>query len=182
MEIAFEGVVLRPWSIKDADRLAVIANNKKIFDNLRDGLPNPYSLSDAQNWLNSIVPINDPPKYFAIISDNYLIGSIGLVTKEDIYRKNIEVGYFLAEEYWGKGIITKAIKAAAAYAFSRFDIVRIYAESFADNPGSRRALEKAGFICEAIIKKNIFKNGALKDSCIYSVLKENFHYKLPVTE
>jgi RimJ/RimL family protein N-acetyltransferase len=182
MEIAFEGVVLRPWSIKDADRLAVIANNKKIFDNLRDGLPNPYSLSDAHDWLNSVIPINDPPRFFAITSDDQLAGSIGLVIKDDVYRKNLEIGYFLAEEYWGKGIIPKAIKAATAYAFSRFDIVRIYAESFADNQGSRRALEKAGFICEAIIKKNIFKNGALKDSCIYSVLKENFHYKLPMTE
>ena len=182
MEIALEGIVLRPWSVKDADRLAVIANNKKIFDNLRDGLPNPYSLSDAHNWLNSVIPINDPPKYFAIMSDNYLVGSIGLVTKDDIYRKNLEIGYFLAEEYWGKGIITKAIKAATAYAFSKFDIVRVYAESFADNPGSRRALEKAGFSCEAMIIKNIFKNGVVKDSCIYSVLKENFHYKLPLTD
>jgi [ribosomal protein S5]-alanine N-acetyltransferase len=182
MEIVFEGVALRPWSAKDAERLAVIANNKKIFDNLRDGLPNPYSLSDAHNWLNTIIPINDPPRFFAITTDKYLIGSIGIVTKNDIYIKNAEIGYFLAEEYWGKGIITKAIKAATAYAFSRFDIVRVYAESFTDNSGSRRALEKAGFGCEAVIKNNIFKNRVIKDSCIYSVLKENFHYKLPIIE
>ena len=182
MEIVFEGISLRPWSAKDADRLAVIANNKKIFDNLRDGLPNPYSLSDAHGWLNTIIPINDSPRFFAITMDKYLIGSIGIVTKDDIYVKNAEIGYFLAEEYWGRGIITKAIKAATAYTFSRFDIVRVYAESFADNPGSRRALEKAGFICEAVIKNNIFKNGIVKDSCIYSVLKENYHYKLPMIE
>jgi len=180
MEIIFEGVILRPWSLKDADRLAVIANNKNIADNLRDGFPFPYSLSDAHSWLNSVIPINDPAKFFAISSDNLLIGSIGIVTKEDIYRKNVEIGYFLAEEYWGKGIISKAVKAVTAYAFSSFDIIRVYAEPFADNPGSRRVLEKAGFNCDAVFKKNVIKNGIIKDSCIYSVLRENFHYKIPV--
>ncbi|MBA4322008.1 MAG: GNAT family N-acetyltransferase [Odoribacter sp.] len=182
MEIVFEGVILRPWSVKDADRLAIIANNKSIAGNLRDRFPFPYSLSDAHNWLNSVIPINDPPRFFAILSDNYLVGSIGIVTKEDIYRKNVEIGYFLAEDYWGKGIITKAVKAATAYAFSAFDIVRVYAEPYSDNPGSRRVLEKAGFTCEALFKKNVIKNDIIKDSCIYSVLKENFHYKLPLTE
>ena len=180
MEIIFEGVILRPWSLKDADRLAVIANNRNIADNLRDGFPFPYSLSDAHAWLNSVIPINDPPKFFAISSDNHLVGSIGIVTKEDIYRKNVEIGYFLAEEYWGKGIISKAVKAATAYAFSSFDIIRVYAEPFADNPGSIRVLEKAGFNCDAVFKKNVIKNGIIKDSCIYSVLRENFHYKIPV--
>jgi len=179
MEIIFEGVVLRPWSIKDAEHLAVIANNKNIADSLRDGFPHPYSLSDAHNWLNSIIPINEPPRFFAIISENILTGSIGIVTKEDIYRKNVEIGYFLAQDFWGKGIVTKAVKAATAYAFSIFDIVRVYAEPYADNPGSRRVLEKAGFKCEAVFKNYVIKNGIIKDSCIYSVLKEDFHYKLP---
>jgi [ribosomal protein S5]-alanine N-acetyltransferase len=182
MEIVFEGIVLRPWSLTDANQLAKIADNKNIADNLRDGFPNPYSLSDANKWLNLIIPINDPPRFFAILSNNYLAGSIGIVTKDDIYRKNIEIGYFLAEEYWGKGIITNAIKAATAYAFSRFDIVRVYAEPYADNAASRRVLEKAGFQCEAVLKNYVIKNGVVKDSCIYSVLKENFPYKLPFAE
>jgi ribosomal-protein-alanine N-acetyltransferase len=180
MEIILEGVVLRPWSVKDAERLAIIANNNNIADNLRDGFPYPYALSDAHKWLNSIIPINDPPRFFAILSDNRLAGSIGIVIKDDIYRKNVEIGYFLAEDQWGKGIGTKAVKAATAYAFSRFDIIRVYAEPYADNPASRRILEKAGFICEAVFTKNVIKNGIIKDSCIYSVLRENFHYKLPV--
>lgn len=181
MEINFEGILLRPWSAQDAFRLAIICNNKNIADNLRDGFPHPYSLSDAQNWLNATIPLNDPTRFFAIISDGIIAGSIGIVTKEDIYRKNVEIGYFLAEDYWGKGIMTKAIKAATAYAFSTFDIIRVYAEPYADNPGSRRSLEKAGFTCEAIFRKNVIKNGIIKDSCIYSVLKEDFHFKLPGT-
>jgi RimJ/RimL family protein N-acetyltransferase len=182
MEIILEGVRLRPWSLYDADQLAVIANNKNISDNLRDGFPYPYSINDAYNWLNLVIPVNDPPRFFAIVYENHLCGSIGIVTKEDIYRKNVEIGYFLAEEYWGKGIITKAIKAVTSYAFSKFDIVRVYAEPFADNPGSRRALEKAGFRCEALFRKNVFKNGVVKDSCIYSVLREEFRYTIPSLE
>jgi [ribosomal protein S5]-alanine N-acetyltransferase len=176
MEICFEGIVLRPWSISDATNLALIADNKKIAENLRDGFPFPYSLKDARDWLNIILPENHPPKFFAITIDKQLAGSIGIVTKTDIYRKNFEIGYFLSEKFWGKGIATKAIKAATSYAFRDFDIVRIYAEPFSDNAGSRKVLEKAGFKLEATLKRNVIKNGIIKDSCIYSVLREDFKY------
>jgi [ribosomal protein S5]-alanine N-acetyltransferase len=176
MEIVFEGIVLRPWSEFDAEKLALIADNKNISDNLRDGFPFPYSINDARIWLESILSENTPPRFFAIMLDNVIVGSIGIVTKTDIYRKNFEIGYFLDEKYWGKGIASKAIKAATSYAFSNFDVVRVYAEPFADNPGSRKALEKAGFNLEATLKRNVIKNGIIKDSCIYSVLREDFKY------
>lgn len=176
MEILFEGITLRPWSVSDAGNLAAIADNKNIADNLRDGFPFPYSIKDALMWLKTILPENFPPRFFAITVDNSLVGSIGIVTKSDIYRRNVEIGYFLAEEQWGKGIITKAIKATTSYAFKEFDIVRVYAEPFADNYGSRKALENAGFILEATLKNNVIKNGIIKDSCIYAVLKEDFKY------
>jgi [ribosomal protein S5]-alanine N-acetyltransferase len=178
MEIFFEGIVLRPWSISDAPNLAVLADNKKISDNLRDGLPFPYTLNDAKNWLNIILPENSPPRFFAITLDKQLVGSIGIVSKTDIYRKNIEIGFFIAEYFWGRGIATKAIKAAVSYAFRDFDIVRVYAEVFSDNLASRRALEKAGLKLEATLKMNIIKNGIIKDSCIYSVIKENSQYSI----
>jgi RimJ/RimL family protein N-acetyltransferase len=174
MEIFFEGIILRPWTLSDAPQLALIADNKKITDNLRDGLPSPYSLKDAHDWLNLILPENNPPRFFAITIDKKVIGSIGIVSKTDIYRKNFEIGFFLSENFWGQGIATKAIKAATSYSFRDFDIVRVYAESFSDNIGSRRALEKAGFKLEATIRRNIIKNGIIKDSCIYSVLKEDY--------
>jgi RimJ/RimL family protein N-acetyltransferase len=172
MEISFEGIVLRPWSVQDANDLALIANNKKIVDNLRDGLPFPYSRRDALDWLYIILPENFPPRFFAITIDNKVVGSIGIVSKTDIYRKNFEIGFFLDEKFWGRGIMTKAIRASVDYAFKNFDIIRIYAEVFSDNPGSRRALEKAGFIHEASLKKSIIKNEIIKDSCIYSILRE----------
>jgi ribosomal-protein-alanine N-acetyltransferase len=179
MEIFFEGIILRPWGITDASQLASIADNKRIADNLRDGFPFPYLLKDAYDWLNLILPENYPPHFFAITIDHQLVGSIGIVTKSDIYRKNFEIGYFLSENYWGKGIATKAIKAATSYAFRDFDVVRIYAEPFSDNIGSRRALEKAGFRLEATLKHYVIKNGIIKDSCIYSVLREDYNYMLP---
>jgi len=179
MEIFFEGIILRPWNLSNAPQLVLIANNKQITDNLRDGLPSPYSLKDAHDWLNLILPENNPPRFFAITIDKKVVGSIGIVSKTDIYRKNFEIGFFLSENFWGKGIATKAIKAATSYSFRDFDIIRVYAESFSDNIGSRRALEKAGFKLEATIKRNIIKNGIIKDSCIYSVLKEDFK-SLPI--
>lgn len=174
MEIFFEGIVLRPWSILDAPELALIADNKKIADNVRDGLPIPYTLKDAEDWLNIILPENNPPRFFAIILDKKLVGSIGLVTKTNVYRKTIETGFFISENFWGKGIATKAIKAIVSYAFRDFDIVRLYAEVFADNAGSRKALEKAGLKLEATLKRNIIKNNNIKDCCIYSVLREDY--------
>ena len=179
MEILFEGVILKPWIAKDAGELAQIANNKRISDNLRDGFPFPYSLDDAVNWLSLIMPGNNPPRFFAINDGNKLVGSIGIVAKSDIYRKNAEIGYFIAEDFWGKGIATKAIKAATSYAFREFDLVRIYAEPFADNAGSRKVLENAGFTLEATLKKYVIKNGIIKDSCIYSVLRDEFKYFIP---
>lgn len=178
MEIFFEGMALRPWSIRDTAQIVLIANNKNIADKLRDGFPFPYSFDDARNWLNIILPENFPPRFFAITVDQRPVGSIGIVSKTDIYRKNFEIGYFLSEEYWGRGITTKAIKAATSYSFSDFDIERVYAEPFADNIGSRKALEKAGFTLEATLKRNVIKNGIIKDSCIYSVLREDFKYHI----
>ena len=176
MEICFEGIVLRPWSLSDARELALLADNNRIADNLRDGFPFPYSLKDALDWLNIILPENIPPRFFAITIDKQIVGSIGIVSKTDIYRKNFEIGYFISEKFWGKGIATMAIKVATSYAFRDFDIVRIYAEPFSDNIGSRRALEKAGFRLEATLKNYVIKNGIIKDSCIYSVLREDFKY------
>jgi ribosomal-protein-alanine N-acetyltransferase len=179
MEICFEGIILRPWSISDATELALLADNNRIADNLRDGFPFPYSLKDALDWLNIILPENNPPRFFAITIDKQIVGSIGIVSKTDIYRKNFEIGYFISEKFWGKGIATKAIKVATSYAFRDFDIVRIYAEPFSDNIASRRALEKAGFRLEATLKNYVIKNGIIKDSCIYSVLREEFKYYIP---
>jgi [ribosomal protein S5]-alanine N-acetyltransferase len=174
MEIVFEDISLRPWRIGDAVRLAEIADNKDISDNLRDGFPYPYTLQDAIRWLNIILPVNFPPRYFSVTYNEGIVGSIGIELKSDIYRKNAEIGYFLVPDHWNKGIMTKAIKAVSAYTFREFDVIRIYADIFCDNAGSGRVLEKAGFTHEATIRKGLIKNDVIKDACIFSLLREDF--------
>ena len=176
MEIPFEGGLLRPWEISDAEELALVADNKNIADNLRDLFPHPYSKDNAVQWLSTVLDQEGPKRYFAIIVEGKLAGSIGLSPKTDIYRKNAEVGYFIAQEFWGRGIASKALIAITAYAFRTFEIIRVYAEPFADNIGSRLVLKKAGYTLEATFKNYVIKNGVIKDSCIYSVLKEDFKF------
>lgn len=172
MRIEWEDIILRPWEEKDAERLAQIANNKKIYDNLRDYFPHPYTLGDAKTYIESLSD-NEKILIFAIEYEGVLVGNIGAFFQSDVYQKNAEIGYFLAEEFWRKGIMTKAIRAITSYVFENYDIIRIYAEPFFRNSGSRRSLEKSGFQHEATLKQNIVKNGLLEDGCIYALLKEN---------
>ncbi len=174
MKIYSDDIILRPWECSDAERLAAIANNKKIYDNLRDGFPNPYSIEDANKFISDLQQNNNQQKMFAIEYDGIVVGGIGAFLKEDIYRKNAEIGYYLGEAYWGKGIMTKAVKAITKYIFDNFDVIRVYAEPFARNTGSRKTLEKAGFRLEAQLKSNVVKNNVIEDSCIYAVLKNEY--------
>jgi ribosomal-protein-alanine N-acetyltransferase len=163
--------VLRKWRPEDAGSIVKYADNKKIADNLRDGFPHPYSLSDAQNFIKNMGPDSDVRICLAIEIGGEAAGSIGVFLKEDVYRKSAEIGYWLGEPFWGQGVITDAIREICEIAFGKFDIVRIYAEPYAYNTGSRRALEKAGFTLEGVLKKSVCKNGEIFDSCIYALVK-----------
>ncbi len=162
---------LRKWRLKDAPSIVKYANNKKIADNLRDGFPHPYTLADAENFIRSQGGDSYSRICLAIDVRGEAVGSIGAFLKDDVYRKSAEVGYWLGEPFWGKGIITEAIGRICDMAFREFDIVRIYAEPYAYNTGSRRALEKAGFVLEGVLKKSVCKNGQIFDSCIYALVK-----------
>ncbi len=168
MKLVTDRFTLRQWLDSDAPRLAEIANNKKIYDNLRDAFPHPYSLKNAQEFISAAKNSNT---MFAIEIDGKAAGSIAFFPKDDVYRKSAEFGYYIAEEYWGKGIMTEVIKKIVEYAFENFNIIRIHAEPFARNVGSRRVLEKAGFKLEGILKNSVVKNDIIEDSCIYAILK-----------
>ncbi len=161
--------VLREWQKEDEEELAELANNKKIYDNLRDAFPHPYTKEDAKAYI-AMMSANKKDVGLAIEIDGKLAGSIGAFFKEDVYRKSAEIGYYLGEAYWGKGIMTEAVKVLTAYVFANYDINRIYAEPFARNIGSRRTLEKAGFILEGVLKQSVIKNNIFEDSCIYALL------------
>ena len=164
---------IRKWKLTDAKDIAVALSNKKIQDNLRDGLPYPYSEQDGIDFISSMLSANEDETFaFAITLDDKVIGSIGVFRQQNIHRQTAEMGYYIAEEHWGKGIMTDAVKQTCDYVFKNSDILRIYAEPFAYNKGSCRVLEKAGFQYEGTLRNNAVKNGKVIDMKMYSLLRE----------
>ena len=163
---------IRRWELSDARDLAAALSNKKIQDNLRDGLPYPYTEQDGKEFISAMLAANENDTFaFAITVNGKVIGSIGAFRQGNIHRQTAELGYYIAEEYWGKGIMTEAVKQLCDYVFSHTDIIRIYAEPFAYNIGSCRVLEKAGFQYEGTLRSNALKNGNVFDMKMYSKLK-----------
>ena len=165
--------ILREWRREDAADVARYADNEKIARNLRDVFPHPYTLADARGFVDICVT-GDPEitLFRAIEADGHVIGSIALSRGSDVYQKTAELGYWLAEEFWGKGIMTRAVRQLCREGFSRWDIARIYAEPFAHNAPSRRVLEKAGFTLEGIMRRGVYKRGRVCDYCMYALLRE----------
>lgn len=160
---------LEPWAEKFIPDVAKYANNPKIACFLRDVFPHPYTQTDADWFIHDCMAKNEAESLFrAIVVDDHAVGSLSVMKGSDVYQKSGELGYWLAEEYWGKGIMTQAVKEICSLAFPALDIVRIYAEPYANNPASRRVLEKAGFTLEGIKKKSVYKGGTLYDSCLYA--------------
>lgn len=164
--------ILRPWKIEDAPSLARFADNPRIAEKLRDAFPNPYGTDDAREFLASCIANEGKGQLTrAIEIDGEAAGSVGVFVGADIYRRSAELGYWLAGDYWGRGVMTRAVVQICREAFERFDIVRIFAEPFARNTGSRRVLEKAGFTLEGVMRAGVFKNGAVQSYCMYSLLR-----------
>lgn len=160
---------IRKWKLSDAKDLASVISNKKIQDNLRDGLPYPYTEQDATDYISAMLSEDENETFaFAITIDNKAIGSIGAFRQKNIHRHTAEIGYYIAEEYWGKGLMTEAVKQICSYIFDKSNIVRIYAEPFSYNKASCRVLEKAGFLYEGTLRS---KNGKTIDMLMYSRLK-----------
>lgn len=163
---------IRKWKLSDAKDLASVISNKKIQDNLRDGLPYPYTEQDATDYISAMLSEDENETFaFAITIDNKAIGSIGAFRQKNIHRHTAEIGYYIAEEYWGKGLMTEAVKQICSYIFDKSNIVRIYAEPFSYNKASCRVLEKAGFLYEGTLRSNAIKNGKTVDMLMYSRLK-----------
>jgi RimJ/RimL family protein N-acetyltransferase len=167
-------ISIREWKLEDAKNLAKALNNKKVQDNLRDGIPFPYTEKDAKDYINAMLSAKKDSQYaFAICCDEQVVGSIGVFRKDNVHRLTAEIGYYLAEEYWGKGVMTEAVKQACKYIFDNTDIVRIFADPYHFNIGSCRVLEKAGFQFEGVLRKNAIKNGQLTDMKMYSILRND---------
>lgn len=163
---------IRKWKLSDAADLAFALSNKKVQDNLRDGLPYPYTDKDAEAYIESMLKADKTDTFaFAITVDDKVIGSIGAFRQGNIHRYTAELGYYIAEDYWNKGITTEAVKQICDFVFNNSDIIHIFAEPFAHNAASCRVLEKAGFEYEGTLKCNAVKNGKTADMKMYALIK-----------
>lgn len=164
---------IRPWRVQDADDIAAAVNNKNVLKNLRDGLPFPYTKEDGLDYINTMFSSDKNTTFaFAITIDDKVIGSIGAFAQGNIHSRTAELGYYVAEPYWGKGIGSSAVKKLCDYVFANTNIIRIFAEPFAYNTASCKVLEKNGFQCEGTLRSNAVKDGQIIDMKMYSLIKE----------
>ncbi len=172
MEIIKNELKLREFKNSDAKKLAELCNNRKLWDNLRDYIPFPYSEKDALDYIEFCQSEN-PQQTFAMEYKGEFVGAIGLVKQSDVYKLTAEIGYWLGEPYWGQGIMTTATRLITEYGFNNLGLVRIYTGVFSFNKASQRVLEKAGFKLECIFEKSIFKNNKIYDEYRYSLIIPN---------
>lgn len=162
-------IKLRRFRKTDNIRLAELCNNKKIWDNLRDTIPFPYSLNDADFFIKKCKGEN-PIMNFAIEYKNELAGCIGFVRQEDVYRMSAELGYWIGEPFWNLGIATASVKMMVEYGFESLNLIRIYSKVFDFNKPSQRVLEKAGFRLEGVLKSAVIKNRKVIDEFRYALI------------
>jgi RimJ/RimL family protein N-acetyltransferase len=171
MELDFPGGRIRSWRRADAPSLSRHANNRNIWLQVRDRFPHPYTLADAESWV-TMAPAADPETQFAIEVAGEAVGGIGLFLQQDVERYSAEIGYWLGEAHWGRGIATAAVRVFTEDAFDRFGLCRIYANVFASNPGSCRVLERCGYQFEGRMRQASVKNGQVLDSLLYATVRE----------
>ena len=162
---------VRSWRTSDAESLLRHANNRNIWLNLRDAFPHPYTKHDARAYIRSVRD-RSPETTFAIAVDDEAVGSIGFVLRTDVERVSAEIGYWLAEPFWGRGITSEALAAVTRYAIDTHRLTRVYALPFAWNLASCRVLEKAGYTLEARLRRSAIKDGEITDQMQYAYIAE----------
>src|SRR3954447_7854173 len=171
MELELTGCRIRSWRAGDEPSLARHANNRKIWLNVRDRFPHPYTLADAEAWVERAVAA-DPETQFAVEVDGEAAGGIGLFLQEDVSRFAAEIGYWLGEAHWGRGLMTAVVRRFTDYAFATFDLNRIYGNVFDWNAASARVLEKAGDELEGRPRGAAVKDGRVVDNLLYAEVRD----------
>jgi RimJ/RimL family protein N-acetyltransferase len=170
-ELKMGDVTLRRPDPADNHIIAELANNRRVWDNITDIMPHPYSVADANTFINMAIT-SDINRIFAIEQKGRLAGIIGLNGQTGVFRLTAEIGYWIGEPYWNKGIATNAVRLLTHYGIKKLGLVRIYANVYDFNKASQRVLEKAGYHFEGIAKKAIIKNGIVLDDYRYSFLDD----------
>ena len=171
MEIKLRTCTLRFWRRGDETSLMRHADNPLIARNLRDRFPHPYTPQDACEWVDHTLA-EDPPLNLAIVVSGEAVGGIGIIPGSDIHRRSAEIGYWLGEAFWGRGIATAAVKAASQWAFENYDLNRLWASVFEHNAASARVLVKAGYQFEAQLRGAAIKEGRTLDELLYALVRE----------
>lgn len=171
MRIELTTCTVRSLAWRDRDSIVRHANNRKISINLRDRFPYPYTTADARTWLDSVIGF-EPETNFAIDVAGEAVGGIGFVLQHDVGRRSAEIGYWLGEEFWGRGIVTEALIAVTEHAFANYDLCRLFAHVFDWNRASARVLEKAGYELEGRLRKSVTKDGQTIDQLMYAIIRE----------
>lgn len=171
MQIQCESCLLRPLVASDAESLARYANNRSVAKNLRDRFPHPYQKADAE-WYIAHLATREVQSSFGIIVGNEAIGSISLMLGDDIARRSAEIGYWLGEPFWGRGIAVQALRATTQYAFDTLNMARVFAVPFVSTSRSMRVLEKAGFVREGLMRHSAVKDGVLLDQWMYAAYQD----------
>ena len=171
MELRTDRCTLRPFRPADAASLARHADSRQVWLNLRDLFPHPYTVADAEAYI-ARVGGQSPVTSFAIDVGGEAVGGISLRLGSDIERRSAEVGYWLGEEHWGRGIVSAAVAAVTAYAFRDLDLLRVFAVPFARNPASARVLERAGYRLEGTMRRSAVKEGEVLDQYLYAAIRE----------
>ena len=170
MELRTDCCVLRQFRAADAASLARHANDRQVWLNLRDLFPHPYAIADAERYIAQVVD-EMPVTRFAIDIDGEAVGSVGLKLGSDIERRSAEIGYWLGQAYWGRGIVSAAVAAVTDYAFRELDLLRVFAVPFVRNPASARVLEKAGYQREGTMRCSAVKDGLIVDQYLYAAVR-----------
>jgi len=168
--LALSRCTLRPWRPGDEPSLVRYANNRNVSGNLRDRFPYPYTAADAETWI-ARASGQSPATSFAIVVDDAGVGGVGVELGTDVFRRSAEIGYWLGEPFWGRGIATEVLRAMTAYAFEHFDICRLEAGVFSWNPASARVLEKAGYTLEGRARLAVTKDGRTGDRLLYALVR-----------
>lgn len=166
---------VRLWQPSDARALVKHANNSHVAKQLRDRFPHPYTHAHAVSFLRQVTAAERQTN-FAIEVDHEAAGAIGFVGGTDVERFSAEIGYWLGEEHWGRGIVTEALTMVTAHAFQAFNLLRLFALPFADNAASARVLEKAGYVREGTLRSSAVKYGAPRDQFIYARINERWTF------
>jgi len=171
MELTLATCSVRSWRTSDVESIAALANNRRIWLNLRDAFPHPYEKRHAREFIRGALR-RDPEWFFAIAVDGQAVGGIGFVVRPDVERISAEVGYWLGEPFWGRGIVTDALRALTAHAIRVHGLRRLFAVPFAWNAASCRVLEKAGYVLEARLRSSAIKDGQIVDQFQYAFIAD----------